>query len=54
LRGHDFEHPVWLSPDWPPHSELALAIYQIQCRLGDRKACNKAIIALMRRWKVKD
>lgn len=27
--GRSFDRPVLVSPDWPPHDELALAVYRI-------------------------
>lgn len=28
LEHHDFDHPIWISPDWPPPSQLDQLLYR--------------------------
>jgi len=53
LSKHDLEHPVWLSPDWPPHSDFAFAIYRIQCTYPQSEWRSR-IIALRKLWKIRE
>jgi hypothetical protein len=50
LRGHSTDRPIWLHPDWPPHSELAFAIYHIKCSRLDLKTQRKRIEKLRKKW----
>ena len=51
LRKYDLDHPVWLHPDWPPHTELAFAIYRLQC--AHHRDERLRIEQLRRKWEAR-
>lgn len=46
----NFDRPVWLSADWPPHSSIALAIFEIRHSEGTAK--KRRIENLKRRYEI--
>jgi len=54
LRGRDFDHPVWVSPDWPPLSELDYLIHQIMQTGASLEHKRDRIWALRKRWEIPD